>query len=43
MHNRLDWTDLQDLSAPDDLLHGLLERWGRNTDDATIVIAGPQA
>ncbi len=38
----LDWADLQDLSAPDDLLQGLVERCGRNTDDATLVIAGPQ-
>lgn len=38
----LEWTDLEDLSALDDLLKGLVERWGRNTDDATIVLAAPR-
>jgi hypothetical protein len=37
----LDWEQLQDLSEPDALLDELIERWGRQTDDASIVLAAP--
>ena len=37
----LEWQDVADLSEADALVERLLAKWGRSTDDATLVIAGP--
>ena len=37
----LDWDLLEDLANPDALVTDLISRWGRDTDDATIVLAAP--
>ncbi|HEX5368610.1 MAG TPA: SpoIIE family protein phosphatase [Dehalococcoidia bacterium] len=37
----LTWDDVRVLDESDVLLESLIERWGRDTDDATIVIVAP--